>query len=116
MAVSEIAFFTDDVGRMASFYERFVNAQPVAHSAGMAIFMLGETKLFIHERYTAADGQLPPENHIALTVADVDAAVAEHEAHGLTVEIPPEDYYWGRSAYLRDPDGHLWELMQGKGK
>jgi len=31
---------------------------------------------------------------------------------GLKVDIPPHDYYWGRSAYLRDPDGSLIEVTK----
>lgn len=110
--LSEIAFFTDNVDSMAIFYERFLGAEPVARSEGMAIFMMNETKLFIHQTYEIKEGELPPENHMAYTVGDVDAAVSELESRGLSLEIPPEDYYWGRSAYLRDPDGHLWELTQ----
>jgi len=26
--------------------------------------------------------------------------------------VSPKDYYWGRSAYLRDPDGHLVEITK----
>jgi hypothetical protein len=26
------------------------------------------------------------------------------------MEVSPKDYYWGRSAYLRDPDGQLIEI------
>ncbi len=111
--LSEIAFFTDNVDKMATFYEQFLGAEPVARSEGMAIFMMNETKLFIHRTYVVAEGELPPENHMAFTVTNVDTAVSELEARGLMLEIPPEDYYWGRSAYLRDPDGHLWELTQG---
>ena len=25
----------------------------------------------------------------------------------------PKDYYWGRSAYVRDPDGRIVELVAG---
>ena len=42
----------------------------------------------------------------------MDAACERLTQQGLTVEIPPNDYDWGRSAYLRDPDGHLIELSQ----
>ena len=31
---------------------------------------------------------------------------------GLSIEVPPADYYWGRSAYLRDPDGHQVEITK----
>ena len=42
-------------------------------------------------------------DHFALRVADVDA-----EAARLGTEA--NDYDWGRSAYLTDPDGRLVEL------
>ena len=58
------------------------------------------------------NGELPPEDHIAFAVPDVDAAWRLLTQQGLTVEIPPDDYDWGRSACLRDPDGHLIELSQ----
>ena len=31
---------------------------------------------------------------------------------GLAIEIPPKDDYWGRSAYLRDADGHQAEITK----
>jgi catechol 2,3-dioxygenase-like lactoylglutathione lyase family enzyme len=31
---------------------------------------------------------------------------------GLVLRVEPRDYPWGRSAYLRDPDGRLVELAQ----
>lgn len=33
---------------------------------------------------------------------------------GMTIEYPPRDYDWGRSAYLRDPNGGLIELKQSR--
>jgi uncharacterized glyoxalase superfamily protein PhnB len=45
-------------------------------------------------------------------VEDVDAACASLIKQGLTLEIPPKDYYWGRSAYLNDPDGHMLEITK----
>jgi catechol 2,3-dioxygenase-like lactoylglutathione lyase family enzyme len=110
--LAEIARFTDDVAGMAAFYRRLLAAEPVAESDGMAIFLVGETKLFIHRAYTPSEGDLPPENHVAFAVSDVDATCRELTAGGLALEVAPKDYYWGRSAYLRDPDGCLLELTQ----
>jgi catechol 2,3-dioxygenase-like lactoylglutathione lyase family enzyme len=45
-------------------------------------------------------------------VDDVDHACAELQARGFTIEVPPRMCYWGRSAYLRDPDGWLIELHE----
>lgn len=111
--LTEIAFFTDKVAEMAAFYRHLTGSDPVAESPGMAIFMMGGTKIFIHEMYEPGEGDLRPENHMAFTVADVDGACADFVAKGLVIEVAPKDYYWGRSAYLRDPAGHLIELISG---
>jgi catechol 2,3-dioxygenase-like lactoylglutathione lyase family enzyme len=110
--LAELAYFTDDVSGMAAFYQRLLGAPPVAQSADMAIFMVGGTKILIHKTYTPGPGDLPPENHVALAVPDVDSACAALAEQGLAVVAAPRDYDWGRSAYLRDPDGHLIELSQ----
>jgi catechol 2,3-dioxygenase-like lactoylglutathione lyase family enzyme len=112
MKLVELAYFTDDVEQTADFYRRLLNAEPVAQSEGMAIYLVGETKIFIHQNYTPTDGDLPPENHIAFAVDDVDATCKQLTQQGLTVEIPPRNYYWARSAYLRDPNGQLIEITQ----
>ena len=108
----EVAYFTDDVEKMASFYRALLDSDPVATSEDMAIFMLDQTKIFIHKTYEATEGELPPENHAAYAVTDVDATYQTLTDKGLIVETPPKDYYWGRSAYLRDPEGHLIELIE----
>jgi catechol 2,3-dioxygenase-like lactoylglutathione lyase family enzyme len=112
MRLSEIATFTDDVDAMADFYARLLDAEPVARSADMAIFMVDGVKLFIHRTYVPEPDDLPPDNHIAFSVPDVDAACAALVRQGLTLERAPHDYYWGRSAYLRDPAGRQIELAQ----
>lgn len=114
MNLTELAFFTDDVKKMSAFYNRLLGCEPVAHSESMAIFMVGNTKIFIHHNYVPAEGDLPPDNHIAFSVADVDGTCQELVQQGLTLEVPPQDYYWGRSAYLRDPDGHQVEITQAE--
>lgn len=110
MQLTELALFTDDVAAMTAFYRRLLGVGPVADSADMAIFRTGTTQIFIHRTYTPGAGDLPPENHVAFSVADVDAACRALADAGLVIERAPHDYYWGRSAYLRDPDGHLIEL------
>ena len=110
MKLSEIAFFTDDVGATRNFYQNLLGSDPIAQSDGMVIFMTDDIKIFIHRTYKPEEGDLPPENHIAFIVADVDEAVASLQSVGLEIEVKPRDYYWGRSAYLRAPDGQLIEL------
>jgi catechol 2,3-dioxygenase-like lactoylglutathione lyase family enzyme len=112
MKLTEIAHFSANPEKMALFYEKLLGRPPVARSEGMAIFMTGGTKIFIHRTYDQAEGELPPENHHAYAVQNVDEACRRFNELGMKIEIPPADYYWGRSAYLRDPDGNLLEIVQ----
>lgn len=112
MKLVELAFFTDNVEELADFYRRLLGAEPVAKSESMATFHVGDTRIFIHQNYVPAADDLPPSNHMAFAVDDVDGTCQQLSQRGLTVEVPPRDYYWGRSAYLRDPDGQQIEITQ----
>ncbi len=116
ITLSELAFFVEDVNKLAAFYRALLGTDPVAQSEGMAIFMSGGTKIFIHRQYSPEKGELPPENHIAFSVEDVVAECRKLSEQGITIEVEPQEYYWGRSAYLRAPDGQLIELIQAEGK
>lgn len=113
MKLVELAYFTESVEAMTNFYRTLLGTEPVARSEGMAIFMCGETKILIHYKSPVSPisaGELPPENHVAFAVEDVDDVCETLVKQGLTLEVPPKDYYWGRSAYLRNPDGSLVEI------
>ncbi|NJN80195.1 MAG: VOC family protein [Anaerolineales bacterium] len=114
MKLIEIAKFTNNVSELSTFYRTLLNAEPVTESLDMAIFMAGETKIFIHKMYQQGADDLPPENHIAFAVDDVDKTCDDLQKQGLKIEILPKDYYWSRSAYLRDPDGQLIEITKSQ--
>lgn len=108
----ELALFTDGVEQMRGFYERLLGALPEAEWPGGAIYAVGDLKLLVHERPgELADGP-PNEDHVAVGVADLDTTYGELRAEGVAFLVEPRDYPWGRSAYLRDPDGRLVELSQ----
>jgi catechol 2,3-dioxygenase-like lactoylglutathione lyase family enzyme len=111
-SLGEVALFTDDVGGAAAFYSGLIGASPVADWPGGALFAVGDGKLLVHERSAATDDGPPNEDHFAFSVADLDDACAALTASGFTFLVEARDYPWGRSAYLRDPDGRLVELAQ----
>jgi len=113
--VSEITLFADDVDAAKSFYARLLGAAPAAEWPGGAVFAAGDAKLLVHERAAAMDDGPPNEDHFAVTVDDLDAACDELRTHGTTLLVAPHEYPWGRSAYLRDPDGRLVELAEASG-
>jgi catechol 2,3-dioxygenase-like lactoylglutathione lyase family enzyme len=108
----EVALFSDDVDAARAFYSELVGATPVADWPGGAIFATGGAKILVHERAAATDGGPPNEDHFALSVEDLDETCAALVAAGNAFLLEPHDYLWGRSAYLRDPDGRLVELAQ----
>ena len=109
----EIALFSDEVEATTLFYARALGAQPVSEWPGGAIFAVGGLKLLVHERAAATVDGPPNEDHVAIGVADLDRAWIELSDAGYTGLAEPGDYPWGRSAYLRDPDGRLVELAAG---
>jgi catechol 2,3-dioxygenase-like lactoylglutathione lyase family enzyme len=113
--LEEIAHFCGDVDAAVGFYEVVLGQKPQMHQPGeAAAFMLGDVQLFLHKKseHHEPGWPLPDEDHTAFAVDDVDHACAELLARGLTIEVSPRMFYWGRSAYLRDPDGRLIELHE----
>ena len=108
----EIALFTDDVAAVRRFYELLLGGAPEAEWPGGAIFAAGDLKVLVHERGEPMAGGPANEDHVAVGAPDVDGACDELRAEGLELLAEPRDYPWGRSAYLRDPDGRMVELSQ----
>ncbi len=110
--LEEIARFTADVDAAVAFYQKFLGQDPASWRSGeTATFMLGDAKLFLHRAGgVGIPGGPRDEDHVSFAVEDVDAACEELRQAGIEVQVGPRDYYWGRSAYLRDPDGRLLEL------
>ena len=102
--LTEVALFTDDVEGLVAFYRQLLAREPSTSWPGGATFDLDGATLLIHVRGEQAEGMPPNTDHFAVRVADVDARARE-----LGTEV--KSYDWGRSAYVRDPDGRLVELQ-----
>jgi catechol-2,3-dioxygenase len=108
--VAEVALFTDDVAGLTAFYERLLGRPPESRSDSHASFDLGGTTLFIHVAGGESPGGAPNADHVAIAL-DQDDAAERARAGGADV-VGPQKFYWGRAAYLRDPDGRVIELRQ----
>jgi catechol 2,3-dioxygenase-like lactoylglutathione lyase family enzyme len=106
----EITMFTHKVAAMAEFYERLLGVEPIHKNSDIALLRTGSVTLLIHVIRERGEGGLPFEDHIALAVDDIDAASDDLKKQGVIFEREAETYSWGRSAYLRDPDGRLVEI------
>jgi catechol 2,3-dioxygenase-like lactoylglutathione lyase family enzyme len=102
--LAEIALFTADVDATVAFYARVLSREPASIWSGGATFDLDGVTLLIHALGQQAEGMPPNVDHVAFRVTDL-----ESDAERLGTEAA--DFPWGRSAYLRDPDGRLVELQ-----
>ena len=107
--LTELALFTSDVPGVTAFYERVLGIAPAEHSDGHAVFALGELVLRIHAAVEPSAGDPPADDHVAFTLEGLDEHAAALAAAGIPLD-GPRDLPWGRSAYVRDPDGRLVEL------
>jgi catechol 2,3-dioxygenase-like lactoylglutathione lyase family enzyme len=109
--IAEVALFTTDVPRMIEFYERLLGEAPRSRSESHAYFDVGETVIFIHlVTHDDVGHDAPGGDHVAIAVPDQDALSEQLRAQGHSV-TGPKVYDWGRSAYVRDPDGRTIELV-----
>jgi hypothetical protein len=49
---------------------------------------------------------------LPIAASDLDGTCTALAANGCAFPVEPREYPWGRSAYLRDPDGRLVELAE----
>lgn len=63
------------------------------------------------------DGETPSEagdlwDHLAVEVDDVDAAFEEIDDHGVRQAPADQSVVGARTAFIKDPDGHVVELVE----
>ena len=123
--VAHIGIRVHDLERARAFYELLgfqfvvgpVGPEPVAiliHPAGV------EINLILNGASPEADNILmdvPVKHagytHVALSIADIEGAVAALEAAGVTITEGPVNFPGGaRAIFVRDPDRNVVELNQ----
>lgn len=117
-----IVLIVEDLERSLDFYTKVLGLQLKHRAEAFAQLETGETRLALFTREAmsttlgmtlkppAADA---PGFELGFKVDDVDEAFRELQASGAPEVIAPTDRPWGqRTAYVRDPDGHLIELAQ----
>jgi lactoylglutathione lyase len=117
-----VVLVVEDVDRALHFYGDVLGLRLGHRSGSYAQFDTGATRVALYERSAMADTlgqelQRPasdaPGFEIGFKVDDCSAAYHELVAAGAAPAVPPTDRPWGqRTAYVRDPDGHLVELAQ----
>lgn len=117
-----LVLVVEDLDRALRFYCDLLGL-PLGHRSGsFAQLATGATRVSLYERpamATTLGRELAPPSldapgfELGFKVDDCDAAYEELVTAGATADVPPTDRPWGqRTAYVRDPDGHLVELAQ----
>jgi catechol 2,3-dioxygenase-like lactoylglutathione lyase family enzyme len=117
-----VVLVVEDLERSLKFWTGVLGLRLGHRSGGYAQLDTGRTRIALYERAAMA-GTLgrplrapdaaAPAFEVGFKVPDVDAAFAALVARGAVPEVEPTDRPWGqRTAYLRDPDGHLVELAE----
>jgi catechol 2,3-dioxygenase-like lactoylglutathione lyase family enzyme len=113
-----------DLERAVRFYSECVGIQLEKRSATghYAQLNTGTTRVGLYSREgmaktlgltLEAPSPTAPGFALGFNGGDVDAAYARLIAGGASAAVAPENRPWGqRTAWVRDPDGHLVELSQ----
>ncbi len=120
--VDYVVLVVEDLDRSLAFYVELLGL-PMGHRSGpYAQLATGRTRLSLFERsameQTLSRSLRKPEPdapgfELGFKVANVDVTYVELVGRGAEAAVPPTTRPWGqRTAYLRDPDGHLVELAQ----
>ena len=110
--LAEIAVFTDDVAATSAFYRGLLG--DAGRGVARRDALRRRRRQAARARASGGDGRRPAERG---SLRDVGRGsrrrcARRSSANGYTFLVEPRDYPWGRSAYLRDPDGRLVELAQ----
>ncbi|RFA10349.1 glyoxalase [Subtercola boreus] len=119
MDFASIRIITDDVDRLAAFYERVTGVTAVRPAPVFAEFRTATGVLAIGSTATVAmlgdAAPRPGQNNsviIEFLVSDVDAEFARLRSSLDDVVLEPSTMPWGnRSALFRDPDGNVVNLF-----
>lgn len=117
-----IVLIVDDLERSLTFYTDVLGIKLKHRAEAFAQLETGATRLALFTRKAMsitlgmplkAPANDAPGFELGFKVDDVDAAFCELRENGAAEVIAPTDRPWGqRTAYVRDPDGHLIELAQ----
>lgn len=117
-----VVLVVDDVDRSLAFYVDILGLKLGHRSGPFAQLDTGATRVALYDRAAMAETlgytlRAPEDDspgfELGFKVDDCDAVFHELVTRGATAAVEPQDRAWGqRTAYLKDPDGHLVELAQ----
>jgi len=114
-----------DPDRAREFYERGLGGVVRDGEDALTISLGGSSSALALRQWEAVarDAGVAPDSsgfraftlsYIVESAEEVDLVVARAERHGGRISKPSKNAVWGYSAYVNDPDGHLWKVASAK--
>jgi catechol 2,3-dioxygenase-like lactoylglutathione lyase family enzyme len=118
--ISAITLFVEDLDEAKRFYQEVFRLPLVFEDDASAVFNFGNALINLLTTTAAveliqpagvADRGAGARLQFTIEVEDVDAMCAELTSRGVNLLNGPMDRPWGiRTASVRDPGGHIWEI------
>jgi len=106
--IENITFPVKDLKKAVSFYEKVLGLKKRDEWSNYATFNIGDMMLGL-------DPESKGELGIFMRVADVDTEYRTLKEKGVQFVTEPKDQYWGgRTATFKDPDGNEFILVSHK--
>lgn len=115
-----LSLITDDVRRLASFYERLFGARAEGddvHSSlalpGLSLSIYSKRASIADMGFSYPDGAGAGHTTLMFLVDDADAEYARIKGDGIRFLTAPTDYPWGtRAFHFTDPDGNIVDFVE----
>jgi len=106
--IENITFPVKDLKKAVSFYENVLGLKKRDEWSNYATFNIGDMMLGL-------DPESKDEIDVFMTVANVDQEYKTLKEKGVQFVTEPKDQYWGgRTAMFKDPDGNKFILVSFK--
>jgi catechol 2,3-dioxygenase-like lactoylglutathione lyase family enzyme len=106
--IDHVAFTTEDPDRLATFYERILDARIVKAEGHPVMAYLGNTGFALHERNAV-------DPHTAVRVSEEERAEIRKRLEDAGVEAEERDHGIAVGLFFADPDGRTIEAITYRG-
>jgi glyoxylase I family protein len=115
--IGGLFFRAADPGKLAQWYQQHLGVDPVPTGPGQQSWKqeAGTTAFSPFAQDTSYFGNERQQWMVNFRVKNLDAMATQLRDAGISVDVNPETYPWGRFARLNDPEGNPIELWEPQG-
>jgi catechol 2,3-dioxygenase-like lactoylglutathione lyase family enzyme len=116
-AVDHILLEVSDLKASIAFYHGLFDLRIKSNDGHFAMLEAGNTRIALWDKHwdweapRAKDERLGLGMYPHLRVADVEKFVHRAREAGYKIIQEPRHYLWGTEAFVADPDGYIWALV-----